>query len=203
MIEDIEVWKKVPRYPHIEASSFGRVRTIDRKVKHSPSGTRFEPGKILSSGVQPNGRLKTSFWVDGKKRSVWTHRLIAEAFLPNDNPNLDVNHIDHNKLNNRPCNLEFISKLENNRHYLNKPGRVPYRDINPAIKIKTKDLPNIFLDLLTNNPETVAKSFGVSKKAILDICNKNHQKYNFDMSILKKYRKPYGRKRKMSKEKHD
>ena len=45
------------------------------------------------------------------------HRLVAEAFLPDWNPELTVNHKDGNKLHNDFENLEMMTIVENNRHY--------------------------------------------------------------------------------------
>ena len=47
---------------------------------------------------------------------IWTlgHRLVAMAFKPCENmENLEVNHIDFNKHNNRPENLEWITRTDN------------------------------------------------------------------------------------------
>ena len=55
--------------------------------------------------------------IDGKSKTFFAHRLVAETFIPNNDPKKDcVNHIDGNKLNNHITNLEWVSKVENNRH---------------------------------------------------------------------------------------
>lgn len=45
------------------------------------------------------------------------HRLVAQSFLSNWNPELTVNHKDGNKLNNDYSNLEMMTIAENNHHY--------------------------------------------------------------------------------------
>ena len=53
---------------------------------------------------------------DGVRRWFGIHRLIAEAFIPNPN-NLPVaHHLDHNKLNNDPSNLKWVSHRDNIRY---------------------------------------------------------------------------------------
>lgn len=53
---------------------------------------------------------------DGKQYMRYTHRLVAEAFLPNPENLPEVNHKDGNKLNNAVSNLEWTDRSRNMRH---------------------------------------------------------------------------------------
>lgn len=59
-------------------------------------------------------------------RSVFLHRLVAEAFLTNRKRLPEVHHRDHDKSNNTLSNLQWVTSRENNRHkvvyYHNKEG---------------------------------------------------------------------------------
>ena len=74
-------------------------------------------GKRLSGGKNSKGYLCVCLYDSSrpsKSKSFLVHRLIACAFLGESN--LTVNHIDGNKLNNAPSNLEYCTVAENVRH---------------------------------------------------------------------------------------
>jgi hypothetical protein len=56
------------------------------------------------------------FFKDGKSKSLYFHRVVAEAFIPNPENKKEVNHIDGDKLNNRIENLEWATRSENTQH---------------------------------------------------------------------------------------
>ena len=58
---------------------------------------------------------------DGTKKRCLAHRLVAMAFIPNDDPihKTQINHIDGNKLNNYVDNLEWCTPEENMQHAFN------------------------------------------------------------------------------------
>lgn len=55
--------------------------------------------------------------LDGKKRTFRVHRLVMMAFRPVENMDeLEVNHLDGNKKNNKLENLEWCTASENQKH---------------------------------------------------------------------------------------
>lgn len=85
-----------------------------------------------------NGYRQVQKTINGKRKTLMVHRLVAMAFIPNPLDKPDVNHIDGNKRNNHFSNLEWVTEKENTQHamkYLkNKPGRpVSMRDRNARI----------------------------------------------------------------------
>nr|DAJ23253.1 MAG TPA: homing endonuclease [Caudoviricetes sp.] len=98
-------------------------------------------------------RVKVNFGERNKKFMV--HRLVAMAFIPNDDVNkTQVDHIDSNRINNNVDNLRWVTPKENTQHSikLGKRNWYKYKFINP----KTKEI------LEFNNSAKACKYFGVS-----------------------------------------
>ena len=53
---------------------------------------------------------------NGKSKTYFVHRLIAEAFIPNPFGAPQVNHKDENITNNAKCNLEWCDSKYNNNY---------------------------------------------------------------------------------------
>jgi len=53
---------------------------------------------------------------DGKTKSRYVHRIVAEAFIPNPNNLPQINHIDGDSHNNNVENLEWCTAQENQNH---------------------------------------------------------------------------------------
>lgn len=70
--------------------------------------------KILLSSFDKCGYKIVTLCKEKKKTTKTIHRLVAINWIGESN--LDVNHKDGNKYNNKLDNLEFISKSENTKH---------------------------------------------------------------------------------------
>ena len=70
----------------------------------------------LKGGVN-KGYHFYSLYFKGKQYVYYTHRLVAEYFIPNPNPEEKtiVHHLDGDKLNNFYLNLEWVSPKEHNQ----------------------------------------------------------------------------------------
>lgn len=62
------------------------------------------------------GYLIVGLSKNGKRKNFYLHRLVAEAFIPNPENKPEVNHKKGNKYDNRACNLEWVTRSENQIH---------------------------------------------------------------------------------------
>ena len=67
----------------------------------------------LSKWIDNLGYYMVAFRIDGKRKYIRIHRLIAETLLPNPLNLPMVNHKDANKLNNSLTNLEWCTNAYN------------------------------------------------------------------------------------------
>lgn len=72
--------------------------------------------KQLAQCKNKNGYLEVCVKQDGKRIKLSVHRLIGLAFVDGYQEGLTINHINGNKTDNRPENLEWISLADNTKH---------------------------------------------------------------------------------------
>lgn len=113
----MEIWKPIEDAPGYEVSSLGNVRSVDRvKMLRNRYGTYNErrlKGKPIKPHAFPNGYLAV---VLGHRQSArLVHRLVAAAFIDG-NKQLQVNHKNGRRDDNRAENLEWLSCSDNHRH---------------------------------------------------------------------------------------
>lgn len=75
-----------------------------------------QKGKPLKPSKNPHGYYVVTLCNNGETVSVAVHTLVARAFCQGYSPELQVNHIDGNKENNRADNLEWVTAKENICH---------------------------------------------------------------------------------------
>ena len=99
----MEIWKNVVGYEGLyEVSNIGR-------VKNSRRNTILSPG--LSQGYE-----YVALYKNGVRRNKQVNRLVAEAFLENNENRPLVHHKDEMKLNNSVDNLEWQTYEYNNTY---------------------------------------------------------------------------------------
>ena len=112
-----EEWRDVVGLEqYYQVSNKGRVRSKDRKSKANKNGERVYKGKIINGIKNKQGYVRMVLKVRPKSIAVFLHRLVAQAFLPNEDNLPFVNHKDENPLNNCSDNLEWCTQEYNNTY---------------------------------------------------------------------------------------
>jgi hypothetical protein len=100
-----ETWEIIPDLNGLyEASNFGEIRSF----------TAMSKGSTLRQQINNSGykRVMISFL----RKYAYVHHLIALTYIGERPIGYDINHINGNKLDNRPENLEYITRKENMAH---------------------------------------------------------------------------------------
>lgn len=138
-------------------------RTTTRgKVVHAT-----KPPCILAGELGHHGYKAVAFYINKKRHRHLVHRLIASAFVAGEADSLTVNHINGIKTDNRPENLEWVTKARNSQLAW-EDGLVNLRgDMNPNRKLSEADIPTIMRRLSSGETATaIAAEYGVSCSAI-------------------------------------
>ena len=121
----MEEWKPVDGYEGLyEVSNRGRVRSLDRFT--TGNRNRKIKGKILRNCHNQLNYCIVQLCKDGVPKKTRVHRLVASAFIPNDEGKPYVNHIDGDPSNNDVSNLEWCTQAENIQHAY-ETGLMPSR----------------------------------------------------------------------------
>lgn len=88
----------------------------DGRVWSYPKATNYKSGRWMKTSVNARGYCNIVLRKDGKKKTYLVHRLIAELFCNKPEGCNEVNHIDGDKTNNHPDNLEWVTSSENSAH---------------------------------------------------------------------------------------
>lgn len=110
----MEVWRKVVGYkPIYMVSNKGRIKSIQRETKCNKNGKYERKEKILK--LSHTRRYLTAYLYDlqGKRKNVLVHRIVAKAFLDNPDKLNEIDHIDGNPENNVVENLRWTTHKEN------------------------------------------------------------------------------------------
>lgn len=161
-----EIWKNIKGFEDYQISNYG-------KVWNKKTGT------LLSERHHSSGYRTVMLKKGSRIKCCYVHRLVAEAFIVNDDPinKKQVNHLNENKTDNRVYNLEWVTSKENINHGTAKERAKESRGKGVG-KIIMLDTGEIF-----NNVAELSKKYCVPRYSIIN-CLKGYQNTAFGYKIM-------------------
>lgn len=104
---------------YYEVDQFGRVFAKERTIHvtdHDREYDKHLPSRQMKQSVHTKGYKTVPLTKDGVCTTKFVHRLVAEAFIPNQDDLPFVNHIDEDKTNNFVENLEWCTEQYNSTY---------------------------------------------------------------------------------------
>lgn len=115
-------------------------------------------GSLKIPSLNGKGYCKSNFYINGRGETHLIHNLFAFLFLGKKPEGMEVDHIDNDRTNNKPSNLRYISKSENNKKSYDCGNRI-VEGFKNANSRYTEDQFKIALDCLNKG-----MSYGVAMK---------------------------------------
>lgn len=185
--EDAEVWAEVSEYPEILVSNQGRVKRLAFVTTHNHQHKE----RILPYVIHRDGYAFSVYTLNGKTIQVPTHRLVALAFVPNPDSKPFVNHIDGNKQNNKPENLEWVTQKENVQHAIENNLR-PIGVGGYAGKLTVEQREDIRLRWSNGESQrSIAESLSVSRESVRGVLTGKYKYNPAKTSDFNEFRKYY------------
>lgn len=162
----VEEWRAVKGYEgYYEVSSLGNIRGIDREVPCKNGTSKCIRGRVMRQSTHYKNGYKSVMLTSGcKQKRLLVHRIVAQAFIPNPKNIPEVNHIDENKANNTPSNLEWCTHEYNNgygtkRERLTRCHNKPVRQFKNGVLIASYESATI-----------AAKAIGGTQSGVSSCC---------------------------------
>lgn len=173
--------KVIKGYDKYSIDEYGVIKNISRDYVLQPRNSGFG-GYMTLSLINNEGKRKTKF----------IHRLVAENFIDNKNNLPIVNHIDGNKFNNHVSNLEWVTVAENIQHAYDTGLHIKASGVDsPNTNLSYQKVHNICASLMGGlKIKSVAELHGVSESIVHNIKNRKcfiditHQ---YDLDQVKRY----------------
>jgi|688.fasta_scaffold927963_1 hypothetical protein len=161
---------------YYQVSNYGLIKSLARVVNAHEGKRKLNiKERVLKPAIDNNGYFRVALCKGRRLTTFKVHRLVAGHFILNENPKLEVNHKDGNKLNNSVNNLEWVTHSENVIHaFKNNLAQGLKGSKNPQSKLTEKDVFEIRTIAKAKRNYgrlDLAKKYGVSEKHIQDIVN--------------------------------
>ena len=167
--EESELWKKIDA--DYDVSNQGRIRHGKR---------------ILAGSIHADNYIFVT--LHGKQTAI--HRLVAQAFVSNNENKTQVNHIDGNKQNNFASNLEWVTASENIEHSIkNQLQPTSINTYKGKFTAEQREEIKYLWDSGAKSKREIALQYGVSHTCINDIINDKY-KYAEKVNLFEEVARP-------------
>lgn len=155
-----EEWRDIPSAPGYQASSLGRIRSVDRVVTRVQGGKPVpqpHKGRVLLAQRLPKGYLTIAV----ARRWRYVHRLVCEAFhgAP-PSPAHEVAHGNGVPDDNRAANLRWATRSQNHRDKA-EHGTLLRGERHPFAKLTVSDV--IAIRSAEGTQREIADLFGIGR----------------------------------------
>ena len=173
-----EMWKDVPDYEgYYKVSNYGNVKSITRYVNGNVGQPKIIHEKILTP-IMRGLYLSVRLSKNNKTKAYNIHRLVALAFLTNENNYPCINHKDENKLNNNVENLEWCSYSYNMNYgtckeRISKANKISnLGKIHPKLDESKKSVDILFVNNgeIIKGAKTASIKYNISASNIIQCC---------------------------------
>lgn len=183
MESEVEIWKPIPEYEgYYEASSLGRIRSVNREITRN-DGKVKKWGSAIKKPYPFKGYLSVRLCKNHEGKNFLVHRLVALAFLSNPNNLPEINHKNGIREDNSVENLEWISRIDNQRHSWHVLGRKVSDKLKSSFehtkRKKYKTVLNIETGIYYDSIIDAAKSRNVVDYNLWRVLNSNRNNTKF------------------------
>lgn len=176
-----EEWRDVPGWEGLyQASSFGRVRSLDREQqirnRWGPI-TRVVRGRVLTGALDKGYRVVL---LSDRERTYRTsvHRIVCSAFHGSPDPSRPVvAHTDGCRTNNRPENLRWTTQVDNIADMESHGTKRVGEDIWHTAKLTEAKVLQIRALAASTSTSKLARDFGVSAVTIAQVVKRRTWKH--------------------------
>lgn len=90
-----------------------QILTSDYYVSNQGHIFSKKSGRFLKYDLNSTGYRRVTLYLKNGKKRVFVHHLVAHYFIAPRKDNLEVDHINRNRTDNRVENLQYLSKKDN------------------------------------------------------------------------------------------
>ena len=167
----MEIWRDIKGYEGLyQVSNEGRIKSLKRKI-------------ILKQQTIKGGYLRVHLWKNGKYKHKIVSVLVYETFIGDIQENMQVNHIDENKSNNKIENLNLLTSQDNNncgtRNERSRQSQI--KDVKKSKKVKVYKYPSMeFIGIFPSRKEIERKLKCFNVKKVIDGIYKQEKGYTLE-----------------------